>query len=591
MTGKTFVIDPRIRGDVTVISDTELDADGVYQLLLSVLKTQEYSLIENGDIVEVIQSTRARMQGGSRQDVLGDQPGDAWVTKVIDAGDLDPNEIIKSMRQLAPQHAQFSAIAESNAVLITDRKQNVEGMVRIVEHLKSSASVKSIVVNLEHTFASETLTLLEDLLGDTNQELKIIANLRNNSLLLRGTQQSVMDALDSIEILDQPSTALASTRVFRLRQAIASEIASIVTGMLGPPSSGTTSTTTTNSGTSTSDLRVLADESLNAIVVKANPSDMREIEALIEQLDQRRAQVLIEAAIIEVTLTEGLNAGVELGIADNSSDSLPAASSSLNGILGALLTNLNAVTEDGEGTEAQDILANMTSPSLAIAKLDPDGLSFGAIVNALASVTYTKLLSTPSVMALNNEASSFLSGQSVPLRSGNLVFPNQDSIAGIRPTSRRDIGVTLNVTPSIHEDLTVRLTIEQTVESLAAPALGIGDAGFADIVTNKRSITTVVVAEDQQTIVLGGLIRDEVVEKTRKVPGLGNIPVVGRLFRTSDDSNSRSLLIVFIRPTVVSTPTEADQVTTRKHQDFWEVDFSDEEVGQRPLNELIEGKF
>ena len=268
--------------------------------------------------------------------------GDLWVTHVLDAGHLDPAEIVKSLRQLAPQHAQFSAIAESNAVLISDRKSNVDAMLRVVEQLKSAAVQKTVVVSLEHTLNTEVVELLDTLLDDSDT-LSIIGNNRNNTLLLRGSESVLMAALQSIDMIDQPSESEANTRVFRLGQSVAADVAKIVAEIVVEDA-------TPSDGASVGDhvTRIVADESLNAVVVKANPANMQRIAALIEDLDQRRTQVLIEAAIVEVDLTDVSSSGVEIAAADEDGDSVPAFSTSLNGVLSALMTRLGVTnTTDG----------------------------------------------------------------------------------------------------------------------------------------------------------------------------------------------------------------------------------------------------
>ena len=582
ITGKTFVVDPRVKGTASIISDTELSEDGVYELLLSVLKIQEFSVIENGDFVEVIQSSRARTLGGAKADIDDEVSGDLWVTHVLDAGHLDPAEIVKSLRQLAPQHAQFSAIAESNAVLISDRKNNVDAMLRVVEQLKSAAVQKTVVVTLAHSLNTEVVELLETLLDD-GETLNIIGNNRNNTLLLRGSESALMGALQSIDLIDQPSENEVNTRVFRLGQGVASDVAKIVGDIV-------VEDVTANQGSSVGDqlTRIVADESLNAVVVKANPANMQRIAALIADLDQRRPQVLIEAAIVEVDLTDLSSSGVEFAAADEDGDSVPAFSTSLNGVLSALLARLG-VTNTTEGVNPVEVIGALSSPSIAISQLDPDGLSFGAIINALTTATYANLLSTPSVVAMNNEESSILVGQNVPFRSGNLIFPNEQGLSGIRPTNRNDIGTNLKVTPSIHEDLSVRMQIESSIEAIQDVGLGIGDTGLADIVTNKRELKTVVVAENQQTIVLGGLIRTEDRITQKRVPVLGNVPLLGRLFRSETQTNARTMLLIFLRPTVMSDAEDATSVTGRKFQEYWEVTIDGEEQAQPAIDDLFKG--
>lgn len=582
ITGKTFVVDPRVKGTASIISDTELSQDGVYELLLSVLKIQEFSVIESGDVVEVIQSSRARTLGGAKADIDDEDIGDLWVTHVLDAGHLDPAEIVKSLRQLAPQHAQFSAIAESNAVLISDRKNNVDAMLRVVEQLKSAAIQKTVVVSLEHTLNTEVVELLDTLLDD-GETLNIIGNNRNNTLLLRGNESALMSALQAIDLIDQPSANEVNTRVFRLGQSIAGDVAKIVGEIVVEDAPATDGSAVGDNVT-----RIIADESLNAVVVKANPANMQRIAALIEDLDQRRTQVLIEAAIVEVDLTDVSSSGVEFSAADEDGDAVPAFSTSLNGVLSALMTRLG-VTNTSEGVNPVEVIGALSSPTIAISQLDPDGLSFGAIINALATTTYANLLSTPSVVALNNEESRILVGQNVPFRSGNLIFPNEQSLSGIRPTSRNDIGTELTVTPSIHEDLSVRMKLKSTIEVIQDTGLGIGETGLADIVTNKRELETVVVAENQQTIVLGGLIRTEDRITERRVPVLGNVPLLGRLFRSENQTNGRTMLLIFLRPTVMTDAEDAAAVTARKYQEYWEVTIDGSEQVQPAIDDLFKG--
>ncbi len=581
ITGKTFVVDPRVKGTASIISDTELSQDGVYELLLSVLKIQEFSVIESGDLVEVIQSSRARTLGGAKADIDDEESGDLWVTHVLDAGHLDPAEIVKSLRQLAPQHAQFSAIAESNAVLISDRKNNVDAMLRVVEQLKSAAVQKTVVVSLNHTLNTEVVELLETLLDD-GETLNIIGNSRNNTLLLRGSESALMDALQAIDLIDQPSENEINTRVFRLGQSVATEVAKIVGEIVVEDA------TTTDASVGDHETRIVADESLNAVVVKANPANMQRIAALIEDLDQRRTQVLIEAAIVEVDLSDVSSSGVEFAAAEEDGNRVPAFSTSLNGVLSALMTRLG-VTNTTDGVNPVEVIGALSSPTIAISQLDPDGISFGAIINALATTTYANLLSTPSVVALNNEESRIFVGQNVPFRSGNLIFPNEQSLTGIRPTSRNDIGTELSVTPSIHEDLSVRMEIKAIIDAIQDTGLGIGDTGLADIVTNKRELTTFVVAENKQTIVLGGLIRTEDRITERRVPVLGNVPLLGRLFRSENRTNGRTMLLIFLRPTVMSDAEDAGSVTARKFQEYWEVTIDGQEQSQPAIDDLFKG--
>ena len=585
ITGKTFVVDPRVKGTVSIVSDTELDRKGVYDVLLSALKVQEFSVIESGDVVEIVQSSRARTLGGTKLDPADAAHDDMWVTHVFDAGHLDPNEVVKSLRQLAPQHAQFSAVKESNAVLITDRKQNMDALIRVFETLQSAAEIKTVVVNLDHAATSDVIELLENLL-DTDAPVKVIENERSNSLVLRGTEFNVMDALQVIDLIDQPSNEVSNTRVFRLGQSKAADVALIVQEILVKPADGTS-----QSSANVNNVRLTADESMNAVVVNANPAFMKRIEVLIKELDRRRNQVLIEAAMVEINLTEIGNYGVEFAAGDSEGDSIPVISTSLNGVLSTLLGQLNQEADFGGSVSATDILGLLDTPTIAISQLDPDGLSFGAIINALNKNTYADLLSTPSVVAMNNTESHILVGQNVPFRSGNLVFPNDQSISGLRPTSREDIGTELTVTPSIHEDLSVRMEIQASIEAIQEGGIGIGDSGLADVATNKRELTTVVVAENRQTIVLGGLIRNENRANANRVPVLGSIPIMGRLFRSESETEVRTMLLIFIRPTVINDASDAQAVTDRKFGELRELTIGGDADVQSNTDELFKGNL
>lgn len=585
ITGKTFVVDPRVRGNVSIISDSELDREGVYNVLLSALKVQEYSVIENGDVVEILQSSRARTLGGAKLDLTEASNNDMWVTHVLDAKHLDPNEVVKSLRQLAPQHAQFSAIKEANAVLITDRKQNIDAVVRLFETLQSAAKVKTVVVNLEHAATTDVIELLGSIL-DSDDPIKVIANERSNSLVLRGTEFDVMDALQLIDLIDQPNNEHSNTKVFRLGHSNAADVTNIVNEILV-----TSAAPASSSSTSDQAVRITADESMNAVVVKANPAFMKRIAILIEELDQRRSQVLIEAAMIEINLSEIGNYGVEFSAGDGGGDSVPAISTSLNGVLASMLAQLNSELEFGGEVTPTDILGLLDSPTIAISRLDPDGLSFGAIINALTTTTYADLLSTPTVIATNNTESHILVGQNVPFRSGNLVFPNEQSVSGLRPTTRNDIGTQLTVTPSIHEDSSVRMTVNASIESIQESGIGIGDAGLADIATNKRELKTEVTAENRQTIVLGGLIRNENRVNERRVPMLGSIPVMGRLFRSESETEVRTMLLIFIRPTVINDANDAKAVTDRKLQELHEVTIGGGADLQTSAEEIFKGNL
>jgi general secretion pathway protein D len=413
----------------------------------------------------------------------------------------------------------------------------------------------------------------------------VIGNDRNNTLVLRGKRAPIEEVRSLIEQLDQPATSSGSTRVFHLNHADATRTAEILNGILIEPRGRGDNTKSEN-------ISIQADISLNAIVVRADPGTMSEIQEILRQLDIRRAQVLIEAAIVEVSVDETRAIGIEAGVADAGGESVPFASTTLNGIISNLLRSISATVVDGKIDPLQGI-ASVNSPTLAVARLDPDGVSFGAILNAIAINTSADLLSTPSILTLDNEQASILAGQTVPFRTGSFTSTNNGASNPFTTIQREDVGIELTVTPHIHDDSSIRLEVSQTVENVINTGLEIGEAGFSDVVTNKRSIETTILADDRQTIVLGGLIQDDVRATRKKVPLLGSIPFLGRLFQNRSTTRTKVHLLVFLRPTIQRTREEVAETTERKYNGIWQVQIESRESGSESepqLEQIYEGR-
>ncbi|MEE3279918.1 MAG: type II secretion system protein GspD, partial [Pseudomonadota bacterium] len=326
--------------------------------------------------------------------------------------------------------------------------------------------------------------------------------------------------------------------------------------------------------------------------VRADPGTITEIEDILRQLDIRKAQVLIEAAIVEISVDETSAIGIEAGAADASGESVPFVSTTLNGIISNVLSNISATAEAGKIDPVQGI-ASVGSPTLAVARLDPDGVSFGAILNALAVNTSADLLSTPSVLTLDNEQANILAGQTVPFRTGSFTSTNNGASNPFTTIQRQDVGIELTVTPHIHDDSSIRLEVSQSVENVVNTGLEIGEAGFSDVVTNKRSIETTILADDRQTIVLGGLIQDDLRETRKRVPLVGSIPFLGRLFQNRSKNRTKRHLLVFLRPTIQRNREEVADTTDRKYRGIWQVQIESRESGSEGeprLEQIYEGR-
>ena len=591
ITETTFVVDPRVKGNVTVVSDRKLDAEAVYALFLSVLRVHGFGASRTGDVVRIVQSATVKQSGAPVNDD-GGSLSEQVVTRVISARNVAAADLVKILRPLIPQYGHIAAVPQANVVIISDHADNIGRLLTIIRQVDVADEDEVVVVTLEQAWVGSVVEILEQVAPDQigksaagPQRVLVIGNDRNNTLVLRGKSAAIAEVRSLIEQLDQPATSSGSTRVFQLNHADATRTAEILNGILIDPRGRGDNTKSEN-------INIQADISLNAIVVRADPGTMSEIQEILRQLDIRRAQVLIEAAIVEVSVDATRAIGIEAGVADAGGASVPFASTTLNGIISNLLSSISATVVDGKIDPVQGI-ASVGSPTLAVARLDPDGVSFGAILNAIAINTSADLLSTPSILTLDNEQASILAGQTVPFRTGSFTSTNNGASNPFTTIQRQDIGIELTVTPHIHDDSSIRLEVSQTVENVINTGLEIGEAGFSDVVTNKRSIETTILADDRQTIVLGGLIQDDVRATRKKVPLLGSIPFLGRLFQNRSTTRTKVHLLVFLRPTIQRTREEVAETTERKYNGIWQVQIESRESGSESepqLEQIYEGR-
>ena len=581
ITGKTFVIDPRLKGNVTVVSSVPMNADAVYELFLSVLRVHNFTASPSGDVIR-IQTTATGKQGPGPDGEVQELPPEELITRVIAAQNVESGELVKILRPLIPQYGHIAAVAQPNIVIISDHANNIERLTRMIEQIDVADEDEITVVPLREAWVGTVVALLEKLApeqigqGATGpQRIQLIANERNNSIVVRGKPRPTAEILKLIDKLDQPATTTGGAQVFRLNHADAVDVANILSALLAGNERGESAEPTT----------IQADESLNAIVARANPGTINELREILDKLDVRRTQVLIEAAVVEVNLSDRKDIGVETAIADGGGDTVPLASTSLSGVVSQLLNNLTEEGADGEQVNIDVLagLASVSSPTLAAARINPDGISFGGIITALATSSDANLLSTPSIMALDNQEATIVVGQQVPFRTGSFTTTGDGSSNPFTTVQREDVGLTLKVTPHVHDGTSVRMEVDQEITNIVETP--IGDAGFADVVTSKRQITTTILAEDQQIIVLGGLIQDNVTQTRRKVPLLGDIPGLGFFFRSTGDSRTKTNLLVFLRPTVIKTVQDVESSAERKYRDIWEVEITS------PVEGRIEGLF
>ncbi|MGI9327685.1 MAG: type II secretion system secretin GspD [Pseudomonadales bacterium] len=586
ITGKTFIIDPRLKGNVTVMSNTSMDRDAVYALFLSVLRVHNFTATQSGEVVRIQQNAMGKQTPGARGD-LGAVSPEELVTRVVAAQNVDSAELMKILRPLIPQYGHIAAVAQPNIVIISDHADNIIRLMRIIRQIDVADEDEMIVVPMKDAWVGTVVALLERVAPDQigrgakgPQKITLIANERNNTLIVKGKSRPVAEVLKLVDKLDQPTTASGSTQVIPLRHAEATAVAEILNGLSSTPGGGE------EDGAQQTNIQ--ADESLNAIVVKADPGKIAEIKELVKALDIRRSQVLIEAAIVEISISDTSTYGVEMAIADESGQTVPLASTTLNGTVGSLLSGI--VNEDGDGIDVISGIGSISSPTIAAAKIDAGGVSFGAVIQALATNTDANLLSTPSILTLDNQEAKIVVGNEVPFRTGSFTTAADGVNNPFTTIQREDVGLQLTVTPHVHDGDAVRLEVAQEVTNVVDSGIPIGADGFSDVVTSKRTIDTTILANDKQTIVLGGLMQDDISDSTRKVPLLGDIPVLGHLFRSKNKSHTKRNLLVFLRPSVIRNKKDANEVTNRKYSNIWEVEIRTRGAGYEDLDDVVEGK-
>ena len=607
ITKKTFTYDPgQLRGQVTVITEAELDEEGVYSLLEATLRVRNFALVENDEVVSIVRNQDVRTYAFDEEGQF--DTDNKFVSRVISLEHISSQEASRVLRQLVSQYGHLLPVIRPNVIVIADHASNVENIVRLIRDLDSAGDAqKSVVLPMKHALVSDIALMLQRIFPEiragldisAGRQITVFANENNNTLFVRGSSSAIALVSDTVSMLDQPYTVTNNTKYFDLQHSDAGQLATLLTNLFTAGAPGGESAEFSVGARS---ITIQADTENNAILARANPTILAEIQNVITQVDVPRLQVLIEAAIVEITVDDSTSSGVELGGVDESGREIPLVSTSVNGVIAGLLTSLigsRVVTEDETDSGAGrgvglSTLANVSTPTVAIAKIDPDGISFGAIIAALTENQDSNLLSTPHVITMDNVLANIFVGQEVPFRTGTLNLNNQTGQGPVSTIERAPVGINLEVTPKIRPDLSVQMVVLNEISAVITPSLGIGEAGFSDVVTNERRLQTTVVAKNRQTIVLGGLIRDDVTSTIRKVPGLGSIPLLGRLFRSSSTTTRKNHLLIFLRPTVIENEEDMASVYERKMGRIWKVqlDFPDStETETIPAdNEFYDGR-
>ena len=631
ITGKNFAVDPRVRGNVTVISNKPLNKNEVYDLFLGVLNVNGVVAIPSGNTIKLVPDSNVK-SSGIPYDARHRATGDQIVTRVIWLENTNPNDLIPALRPLMPQFAHLAAVPGTNALIVSDRATNIYQLETIIRNLDGTGQNDIEAISLQSSQAEEMIELIDSMAATgaakdlRGSRVRVMADVRTNRILIKGDPATRKRIRQIIETLDVPAAdRLGGLKVFRLKYASAKNLSEILQGLVtgqavntgldnsSSSSSSYNSTNNLNNNNTTSSnssgasniqlntgmkteqggissfnangVSIIADATQNSLVVKADPQLMREIESAIGQLDVRRQQVLIEAAIIEVEGTDADQLGVQWALGDISSGigliNFDNFGTSLKNIAAGYLTGGSAGAASTVGAGSSLVIGDYREGSDGSRRL------YGAMIQALKETTKSNLLSTPSIVTMDNEEAYIVVGENVPFVTGSVATGGSGVANPYTTIERKDVGVTLKVVPHIGEDGTVRLEVEQEVSDVKA------NKGQAqDLVTSKRAIKTSILAEHGQTIVLGGLISDNTSYGRQAVPGLGAIPGVGRLFRSEGKSNQKRNLLIFIHPTIVGDKNEVRKLTQQRYGQLYSLQLAlDSDGNFAKLPESVEDVY
>lgn len=561
-TGKNFVIDPRIKGKVTVISAHPMDKNEFYQVFLSILEVHGFSTVPSGDVIKIVPDVKAKQAGIPTLLGPSDLPGDQVVTRIIQVKNVAAAQLVPILRPLIPQEGHLAAYPDTNVLIISDRRQNVDRLLKIIEQIDQVSDSTIEVATLQHASAAEVVRILNGLQepankGGASSGAKLVADERTNSVLISGDPTARLRAKVLIKHLDTPFDNEGNAQVIYLKYANAKDLVTVLTGV---SESMDKNKQGGGKGAGKPDIpiNIQADEAANALIITAPPDQFRSLEAIIRKLDIRRAQVLVEAIIAEVSYDKTKKLGVQWIVDGTGENSGPVGiinlgSPSISSIYNSIATGKGSVNI-GSGT------------LIGGGKFDRNGIRFAALIQALESDSASNILSTPTLTTLDNQEAEIVMGQNVPFVTGSYSSSGgtNNAVNPFQTVERKDVGITLKVKPQINEGNSVKLEIEQEISSIDSTA----STGASDLVTKKRNIKTVVMVEDGDTIVLGGLIDEKLNQTEEKVPLLGDIPLLGTLFRANHTTKVKQNLMVFLRPVILRDAAVNTRIASSKYNYF-----------------------
>ena len=560
ISNKTIVLDPRVKGNVTVVSNQDLDAGEAYAVFLSVLRVHGYAAIENNGVVKVMP------ESGARQDAtVNNKNNDSLATEVIRLSQANARTIAPLLKPLVNKQGHIAAYEATNSIIIADYVGNLSRIKSILLELDKNPADTFELIPLDNTSANEVARILGSMWRGDNQMSKsfsAIAVERSNSILLRGQIGVIKQIKRVISRLDSNSSQSSNLKVIYLKYAKAEDLTGILEKVAESLEEEIPSESSKKNKTN-----IGFHNDTNALIISAQPDILKSLESVISQLDIRRAQVLVEALIVEISDKLARDLGVQF-LFTGDGESSPVATQRFGTPNPDLISTIGAETSEDSTisstmqTRAANSLLALDGLAVGVARYKASGTSFATILNLIAQDGDSNVLSTPSIMTMDNEEASIVVGQEIPITTGETLSGSNSN--PFRSVTRQEIGVKLTVRPQINEGNAVKMHINQEVSSIFGP---LGEMS-TDLITNKRNIRTTVLVEDRETIVLGGLIDDDVQESVKKVPFLGDIPLLGRLFKTTSISRTKRNLMVFLRPTIVRNSEDVRAISNRKYNYF-----------------------
>jgi general secretion pathway protein D len=561
VTGKNFILDPRVTGRVTLLSPTPLGPDALYEAFLSILQVHGYVAIESGDLIKIVPDATARQFATPIGTESAAGPDDL-ATQVVQLRNVGATQLVPILRPLLPQYGHLVAHSSSNMLIISDRAANVARMIAIIRRIDQASDEDIEVVSLQHASASEIVRIMTALTQTQRSDgapvtTSLVADARTNSVLIGGDKTERLRLRTLIAHLDTPLEEGGDTQVRYLRYADSEELATKLQQHFADRAQTAAGGQGAPASPALGDVSVWADTQTNAIVVSAPPKMMRSLMQIVDKLDIRRAQVLVEAIIVEVIVDQNSELGVSVAV-EASGDDAPIGVTNFPDFLAGVVQLGSAAA--GGTVDPSGLIGS--GGTIGVGRITDDGVSFAAILRAVEGDADTNLISTPSLVTTDNEEATLNVGQEVPFVTGSYSNTGGGAGGAVNPfqtIQRQQIGVKLSITPQINEGDSMVLNISQEISNIAQSAAAV------DLITNQRIVETTVIVDDGQILVLGGLLEDALRERDQRVPVLGSIPVLGGLFRSRATEKVKTNLMIFIRPTILRDAATTAIETNQKY--------------------------